>query len=138
VTGTFAYDTEGWGLCFDGEVLWMTTGSHMLYRRDPETFALLGGVPVTLSGRPVPMINELACVGRHIYANVFMRDRIVRIDKRSGAVVAEIDASGLVPEGGRPSDPEAVLNGIAHDPETGTFYLTGKRWASIFEVRFRR
>jgi hypothetical protein len=28
-----------------------------------------------------------------------------------------------------------VLNGIAHDPETGHFYLTGKLWPWVFEVR---
>ena len=29
-----------------------------------------------------------------------------------------------------------VLNGIAHDNATGTFYVTGKRWKSIFSGRF--
>ena len=29
-----------------------------------------------------------------------------------------------------------VLNGIAHDGATGTFYVTGKRWKSIFTGRF--
>ncbi len=134
--GEFEYDTEGWGLCYDGEVLWMTSGSHMLYRRDPDTFALLGGVPVTRNGNPVRQLNELECVGPHVYANLFQTDRIVRIDKRTGSVVAEIDATALIPEGGRPSDPEAVLNGIAYDPNSETFYLTGKLWRTMFEVRF--
>ncbi|HZI63656.1 MAG TPA: glutaminyl-peptide cyclotransferase, partial [Thermoanaerobaculia bacterium] len=29
-----------------------------------------------------------------------------------------------------------VLNGIAYDPERKVFYLTGKRWPKLFEVRF--
>jgi glutamine cyclotransferase len=29
-----------------------------------------------------------------------------------------------------------VLNGIAHDGATGTFYVTGKRWKTIFSGRF--
>ena len=29
----------------------------------------------------------------------------------------------------------AVLNGIAHDPTTDTFLITGKRWPTIFQVR---
>ena len=29
-----------------------------------------------------------------------------------------------------------VLNGIAHDPTTGLFLLTGKRWPVLFEVEF--
>ena len=29
-----------------------------------------------------------------------------------------------------------VLNGIAYDPDAETFYLTGKWWPKMFEVRF--
>ena len=29
-----------------------------------------------------------------------------------------------------------VLNGIAYDAKTGEFYLTGKRWKTIFRGRF--
>ena len=37
---------------------------------------------------------------------------------------------------GRPgTDRGAVLNGIAHDAATGNFYLTGKLWSRVFEVR---
>src|SRR5690606_18310366 len=34
-TGTARYQGEGWGLCYDGEVLWMSDGSSRLTRRDP-------------------------------------------------------------------------------------------------------
>ena len=34
------------------------------------------------------------------------------------------------------TDPNAVLNGIAHDETTGRFFLTGKNWPLLFEVRF--
>ena len=34
------------------------------------------------------------------------------------------------------TDPNAVLNGIAHDEITGRFFLTGKNWPLLFEVRF--
>jgi len=29
-----------------------------------------------------------------------------------------------------------VLNGIAFDPSRGSFFITGKLWPAIFEVRF--
>lgn len=137
VVETFRYEGNGWGLCFDGSSLWMTTGGSMLVERDPDTFEVRRRVPVTLGDRPLFEVNELACVGEHIYGNVFQSDRIVRIDKATGEVVAEIDATPLNPESGRPvGDPEAVLNGIAWDPDTNTFYLTGKRWPTLFQVRF--
>jgi glutaminyl-peptide cyclotransferase len=135
---TLRYDGTGWGLCFDGASLYMTTGGSLLQRRDPSTFEVLERIPLTRAGEPLFQLNELECVGDHIYGNIFQTDRIVRVDKRTGVVVGEADASVLNPQSGRPvGDPEAVLNGIAWNPGTGTFYLTGKRWPTMFEVRFR-
>jgi glutamine cyclotransferase len=134
--GTFEYEGEGWGLCFDGESLFMTTGGSFLYRRDPETFAVLESMQITQGGSALFQVNELACVGDHVYGNVYLTDRIVRIDKQTGRVVAEVDGSSLVPPGGRPRAVDAVLNGIAYDAASGVFYLTGKLWPAVFEVRF--
>ncbi len=134
--GSFSYPTEGWGLCYDGEVLYMSDGSATLYRRNPVTFELLGQLEVTQAGKAVQRLNELECVGDSIYANIFLSSSIVKIDKRSGRVQTEIDASGLLPLSGRPNHPDAVLNGIAYDPATELFYLTGKLWPTMFEVRF--
>jgi glutaminyl-peptide cyclotransferase len=136
VVDTLSYDGQGWGLCYDGESLWMTNGGSLLYRRDPRTLELIDTRQITRDGRSVWEVNELACVGDHVYGNVYMTDRIVKIEKMSGRVVTEIDASNLVPPGGRPRAADAVLNGIAHDPATDTFYLTGKLWPAMFEVRF--
>ena len=132
--GRFSYETEGWGLCYDGEDLYMSDGSATLFERDPETFEVTREAQVTLRGEPVERLNELECVGEHVYANVWQTDTIVKIDKSSGKVVGEIDASNLLE--GAPTNPDAVLNGIAYNPETETFYLTGKLWSELFEVRF--
>jgi len=130
----FTYDTEGWGLCYDGRRLVMSDGTANLYFRDPATFALLGRVPVTLAGRPQDQVNELECVGNQVYANIWQTDTIVRIDPATGAVGAVVDAAGLLtPEERAAAD---VLNGIAWDPAAGTFLITGKRWPKLFEVRF--
>ncbi len=133
---TFEYDTEGWGLCHDGEALYMTDGSATLYRRDPRTFAVLDTRRITRGGRALSGVNDLACVDSDLYANVLDTDIIVRIDKEAGEVLSQIDASGLVPDGGRPDHDQAVLNGIAFDPEAETFFLTGKLWPTMFEVQF--
>ena len=42
----------------------------------------------------------------------------------------------LSPEEARSRSPDDVLNGIAYDPDTGTFLITGKRWPTLYEVRF--
>ena len=134
VLRSFRYRGEGWGLCHDGRRLVMSNGSDTLTFRDPETFEPLGAVPVTLRGRPQTDLNELECVDGAVYANVWQHDYIVRIDPDSGRVTHQIDAAGLL------SRDEArgvdVLNGVAYDPQAGTFYITGKWWPKMFEVRF--
>ncbi len=135
--GRFTYRGEGWGLCFDGEVLWMSDGSDRLTRRDPATFDVLGSVQVTRDGRGVERLNELACVDEHVYANVWLTTDIVRIRTGDGRVDAVIDASALVPDDARVlRNPDAVLNGIAYDPAGERFFLTGKLWDVMYVVRF--
>ncbi len=129
------YEGEGWGLCYDGESLFMSNGSAILHRRDPNSFEILESLEVTLNGSPVRNLNELECVGEAVYANVYQTDRILQINKINGHVLTEFDGSVLEPVGGRPQNVRAVLNGIAFNPEAGTFYLTGKLWPSMFEVK---
>lgn len=131
---THAYRGEGWGLCHDGERFAMSSGSSVLTLRDSETFARTGELAVTHAGVGLAGLNELECVGDSIYANVFQRDYIVRIDAATGRVTARIDASGLLdPAAAAKAD---VLNGIAYNPQSKRFYLTGKLWPWIFETTF--
>ena len=130
---TFSYDTEGWGLCDDGSRLVMSDGTNQLYFRDRSTFAVTGKVSVTENGTPIDQLNELECVDGQVYANVWQTDTIVRIDPASGKVTAVINASGLL---GADAGAVDVLNGIAYDPTTKTFLITGKLWPTMFEVRF--
>jgi glutaminyl-peptide cyclotransferase len=127
------YTGEGWGLCYDGERLVMTSGNDRLQFRDPQTFEKLGEVRVARAGRPLRRLNELECVDGVVYANVWMDDHIARIDPETGRVTAWIDASDLLPRDARHGG-EDVLNGIAYLPDSGHFLLTGKNWSRIFEV----
>lgn len=134
VEQSFSYGGEGWGLCFDGEVLVMSDGSSELFFRDPTTFEQLGAVEVTRDGEPVYRLNELECVGGQVYANVWQTDQILYIDKTSGNVLGTFDASGLL-SADEAADAD-VLNGIAYDPERRHFFITGKLWPWMFEVQF--
>jgi glutamine cyclotransferase len=133
-------DGEGWGLCRDGGPeatgarLVRTDGTDRLRFHDPDTFAELGSVAVTLDGAPVRELNELECVGGQVWANVWRTDRIVRIDPASGRVTAVVDAAGLLDPARRAGTD--VLNGIAAVPGTDEFLLTGKLWPATFRVRF--
>ena len=94
---TFRYAGEGWGLCFNGDELVMSDGSSILDFRDPSTMELLREVSVLRDGDPVSRLNELECVGEHVYANVWQSDEIVRIEASTGEVTANIDASFPTP-----------------------------------------
>jgi glutaminyl-peptide cyclotransferase len=134
---TLSYETEGWGLCYDGESLFMSDGSDTLFRRDPISFAVTSTIPVTLDDEPIIHINELECAENVVYANIWLTDAIVRIDKASGQVTGYIDASDLLTAEERAAlGADAVLNGIAYDPDNDTFLITGKLWPWLFEVRF--
>jgi glutaminyl-peptide cyclotransferase len=135
--GRFSYRGEGWGLTSDGRTLILSDGSAVLRRLDPQSFAEVGRIEVHDGDHPVVMLNELEFTEGRIYANVWMTDRIAEIDPASGAVLAWID---LVPLRDRFSPPpdwdvrENVPNGIAYDPRSRHFFVTGKRWPKLFEI----
>ena len=132
------YEGEGWGLCLSGDALIMSNGSDRLARRDPETFTLLGTVPVTASGYDgrLDYLNELECVDDLVIANVWQTDRLLVIDPVSGQVVAAIDAGPLVDDVSRSASGDIdVLNGVAFDPDSATLWMTGKLWPRLYRVR---
>lgn len=133
----FKYKGEGWGLTYDGQRLIMSDSTDTLRFWDPETFAEVGRVRVRDGDVAIDRVNEMEYVDGAIYANIWQEDRIARIDPKTGVVTAWIDMSNLLTATERSRGVD-VLNGIAHDPGTGHFLITGKLWPWVFEVRFVR
>lgn len=127
------YDGEGWGLAFDGKQLVMSDGSDTLFFRDPVTFKEVRRVRVAARGVPVRMLNELEVVEDEVWANIWKRDLIARIDPESGEVSGFVDLAGIFDRRSIPNE-DAVLNGIAYDPETRRLWVTGKLWPKLFEI----
>ncbi len=132
--GQFSYPGEGWGLTTDGQDLIMSDGTAMLRFLDPDSFAEVRRVEVRGRTGPVIELNELEYVNGSVYANIWFSNTIVEIDPLSGAVIREIDFTPLFDET-RPTTDDAVLNGIAFDPARERFFLTGKLWPTMFELR---
>ncbi len=138
-----SYQGEGWGLCLLDDQLVMSDGSDQLIFRSPTDFAVSGSVTVTLEGSgSIAAINELECVSDNggdggpsgtVWANVWKSNTIYGIDAATGQITHVVDASELVPPGYE-DDTDRVLNGIAVHPDTGRFWLTGKRWPVLYEV----
>jgi glutamine cyclotransferase len=132
--GRFDYRGEGWGLTHDGTQLIMSDGSATLRFLDPTTFQIKRRLTVRDGRRRITNLNELEYVEGEIYANIWYDDRIVRISPQTGRVLGWLDMSRLYPRSQRP-DRDAVLNGIAYDPEQRRLLVTGKNWPRLFEIR---
>ena len=58
---------------------------------------------------------------------------VYEISPATGDVERIVDCSEVLRLSGRRTVTE-VLNGIAYDPERGTFWVTGKHWPTLFEL----
>jgi glutamine cyclotransferase len=129
----FEYETEGWGLTYDGETLIMSDGTATLHFLDPETFEEVSTVVVQDPDGPVTLLNELEYVNGKIYANVWYSDRVAIIDPGTGWVTGWINLQGLLsPEEAEDAN---VLNGIAYDAAGDRLFVTGKWWPKLFEIQ---
>lgn len=139
----FSYSGQGWGMTNDGKYLIMDDGSNNLYYRDPETFQVIKSIGVFDNNGPLASINELEYVNGVIYSNVWLTNYIVKIDPASGSVLARADFSGVLDKyaPGQVSEEDqrdsSVLNGIAYDNAGQRFFVTGKNWPKLFEVKFQ-
>lgn len=134
--GEWRYPGEGWGLTHDGREIIMSDGTPQLRFLDPNTLKETRRLTVTVEGRRLARLNELEWVRGEVLANIWLTDRIARIDPTSGRVKGWIDLSTVtrrVP--GRGFDD--VANGIAWDAKGGRLFVTGKNWPNLFEVRVK-
>lgn len=134
VIDTFLYNGQGWGITCDSTSYIMSNGSSTIVFRDWQ-FNVVRQITVALDGVPVSNLNELEYVNGRIYANVWRDDIILEILPDNGRVTRVLDCSELVLLANAGDPNRNVLNGIAYRPSTETFFLTGKNWPKIFEVR---
>ncbi len=136
---TFNWPYDGWGITHNATDLIISDGSAKLYFVNPDDFRLKSTIAVTENGSPVYQINELEYIDGFVFANLYQKDIIVKIDPSSGFVVGKMDFTGMkqkffadkiVPER------TDVLNGIAYDTASKKFLITGKRWPKMFELKF--
>lgn len=131
----FSYPTEGWGITTDGKQLIVSDGSNFINFYSPEDFSITNTLMIRQGNKSIYNINEMEYVDGLIYANVYMTDNIVIINPYNGDIVGWIDISLLRQKLDNPANAE-VSNGIAYNPNSKTFYLTGKNWSNLFEVVF--
>jgi len=133
--GEFSFaSNEGWGLTNDGKHLIMSDGTSKIHFIDPSNFSLVKTIEVCDNNGIIENINELEYVDGVIYANIWTRNTILKIDSKTGKVLAFINMESLLSKINTTSID--VFNGIAFNKEENLFYVTGKYWPKMFAVSF--
>ena len=135
---SFNYDknTEGWGLANDSKFLYLSDGSSKIRIIDPKTFLEIDSIEIVTNTKKIKNINELEVVDNIIYANTYQsnKDVVLMIEKNSGKVLGLINFDGLRDKVKKHPELD-VLNGIAFNKKRNSFFVTGKKWDKIFEVK---
>jgi glutamine cyclotransferase len=125
---------EGWGITTNRNSLIMSEGSSTLYYFDPVYFTLQHQIEVCDNKGPVSQLNELEYSPNALWANVYTQPYIIKIDETTGKVLATLNLENLFPKG-MPDNYDHVLNGIAYRQPSNTYYITGKLWPLMYEIK---
>ncbi len=129
----FNYSGEGWGATTLGEQLIISNGSSQLQFFDPQNANPLKSLQVSDQGQKISGLNELELADGLLYANIWLSPCIVQIDPTNGRVLGWLNLSSLSPLAD--NGWETAMNGIAYDPEKKHFFITGKHWPDLYEIK---
>ena len=78
----------------------------------------------------------------NIIANIYGQNEVVVIEPATGQILNSINFSNLLAQANVKYDPTTiddgyVLNGIAYQPKTKTFFVTGKCWPVMVEIKIK-
>jgi glutamine cyclotransferase len=135
--GQFNYaNKEGWGFTTDGTYLIMSDGTNKLTYFDPKEVTPVKSLSVNENGYATDALNELEYINGFIYANIWMTGYVVKIDPKTGNVVAKINFTPIWYDIKEHHPYSLEMNGIAFDSIADKIYVTGKLWPNMYEVKF--
>ncbi len=129
--------TEILYLTNNGEKILKSDGTERIWFLNPETLAEEGYIETVTNKSVFNMANELEYINGKIYANVYQKPSVMIIDAQSGAIEGVINFGGLKEKVTKHAELD-VLNGVAYHPERKTFFVTGKNWDKMFEVKITK
>lgn len=125
---------EGWGLTYDGKNLIASDGTKNLYFLDVNDPSKLEKfISVAGNTQAYDQLNELEFHNGFVYANVWQKPIILKINPKTGEVEGKFDFTEIVKNHTKGNDD--VLNGIAFKGEN--MLITGKNWDKIYEVKIK-
>lgn len=133
----FAYPNvigEGWGLTYDNKNLILSDGTKNIYFLDvKDPSKIVRYISVAGNTEAYDQLNELEYHKGFIYANVWQKSVILKINPANGEVVGKFDFTEVAKLHTTNSDD--VLNGIAFKGDN--MLITGKNWNKIYEVAIK-
>ncbi len=130
------FEHEAWGSTTIENQLVVSDGSSSLFFINPDDFKIDKILKVTLQDKKISGLNELELAEGNIYANVWPSNCIVEINPSNGEITGWLDLSSLLPK--QDLLPEsAVLNGIAYYKQKHSFFITGKFWPFIYQIKLQ-
>jgi glutamine cyclotransferase len=133
-TFTYQNSKEGWGLCNDGEKLFKSDGTEKIWILDSSTLKEQYAIQVCDNKRTYIKANELEYIDGKIFANSYQKPSMMIINPKNGALEGIIDFRGLKEKVTNHAAID-VFNGIAYNANTNTYFVTGKYWDKLFEVK---
>lgn len=140
---THSYATQGWGLALEGERLWRSDGSSVLYPHKIGDFSSAGSSIKVYDGDvEIRYLNELEWdpITGLMLANIYQSDMVAAIDLSDGQVQFWLNAKPLrdlaVQDGlsSRYAFQDVVLNGLAMALDGKSLWLTGKFWTRRYQI----
>lgn len=125
---------EGWGLTYDNKNLILSDGTKNIYFLDvKDPSKIVRYISVAGNSEAYDQLNELEYHKGFIYANVWQKPIILKINPANGEVVGKFDFTEIAKLHTTNSDD--VLNGIAFKGDN--MLITGKNWNKIYEVAIK-
>jgi len=125
---------EGWGLTTDSTYIIMSDGTDQLTYLNPDNFQVVKKIAVSENGYALQNLNELEYIKGFIYANVWTKNEIVKIDPINGKVIGKLDLTRLKDDALLTNNLAQETNGIAYNPASNSILITGKFWPKIYEI----
>lgn len=133
----YGQSNEGWGLTHDGTHIYKSDGTEKIWLLNPDTLKEESFIEIVTNKSLFNSANELEYVDGKIYANVYTKESIMIINATTGAIEGVVNMGGLSEKITKTPnwDVNNVLNGIAYHPTRKTFFVTGKDWDKLFEIK---
>ena len=137
---------EGWGLSISNKEneLFATDGSDKIFRLDcNQNLKVIEIIHVKFNGHSVNYLNDLIYNNGFIYLNIYLDNRIAKVNIQNGEIVKFYNMQNLIEFEFKKGilttsnfHKGDVLNGIAYNDKNQSFLITGKRWGYMYEIVF--